>query len=94
MINRQNLVAVFMALLLTIFLLGCTGKQAETAEAPAVPEAAPEQVPSEMPVPGADGLDAAEAETVVAGEDEEPLPGEPPSEEDVTLEEPTAEGSY
>lgn len=65
MISRQNIIAVFMALLLTIFLLGCTSKQAEKQEAPtAVPEAAPEEASpsSEMPVPSSDTPEAVVAE--------------------------------
>lgn len=100
MISRQNIIAVFMALLLTIFLLGCTNKQAEKQEAPAAvletaPEALPESAQEAASEEAPADIDVPEANAVVGGEGEEPLPGEPPSEEDVTLEEPVpAEGTY
>ncbi|MDO8642550.1 MAG: OadG family protein [Candidatus Woesearchaeota archaeon] len=88
MISRQNIIAVFMALLLTIFLIGCV-RQVENKEtpAPSLPDSAPttEPVPADIPaVPSVD-------ETAAIGD--EPLPGEPPSEQEVILDEP-ANSSY
>ena len=97
MINRQNIIALFMALLLTIFLLGCTSKQAE--ETPATPVAVPEaaqEAAIEAPEPLVEAPEAVSAKAVPSLE--MPAPGSDAPEAVVAEapEEPAAagEGAY
>ena len=74
-----------MALLLTIFLLGCV-RQVDNKEtpAPSLPDSAPTAEPLPVDIPTVPSVDE------TAAIDDEPLPGEPPSDADVTLDEEVA----